>query len=166
MKSAVAKLKLAATNDPNTKTKAPSMKDFLTISAALHFVVTSLIPRRHSYILEMRGPDGLNAGQFIDERRVFGGPACGLTLHLAFGGSSRTIKELRFLSSRQYCRFEVVTRSGCRCYAAKFGKNVQTAARVHWAVASSVYYNGDSMQFVTRVFDEGRQSACDSFSGT
>ena len=132
-----------------------SIREFPTVSAALHYVVESLIPRRHGYIVEMRGPDRLNAGQFVDERRVFGGPAFGLTLHLAFGGSKRTVREERFLACRQSCLFHAVPRNGVRCYAARFGTDVQTALRVHWAVALAVYYNSDSMQFECCVHDEG-----------
>jgi hypothetical protein len=132
--------------------------NFPTVIAALSYVVGSLIPRRHRYIVEMRGPDGFNAGQFVDEGRVFGGPARGLTLRLAFGGTGRTVREERFLACRQSCSFVAVPRNGNRCYAARFGTDIQTALRLHWAVALAAYYNSDSMQFECSVHDEGERA--------
>ena len=109
---------------------------------------------RHRYIVEIRGPDKFNAGQFVDQRSVFRSPGYGLALYLAFEPSAGREREVRFLACRESDLFQLFPWHGIPCYAARFGVDVSTAARVHWAVATAVYYNVDSMDLKCCIHDE------------
>jgi hypothetical protein len=133
------------------------MSTFANLDDALRYVVNHLMPRRHRYIVDVRGPDRLNAGQFVDEARVSGGPGVGLTLYLAFyADSGEAEAHVRFRACPISSQFEFVPWEGIPCYAARFGCDVEAAIRTHWLMASSVYYNADAMDFECTVYDEGR----------
>lgn len=132
-------------------------KTFQNLDEALRYVVAHLMPRRRGYIVDVRGPDRHNAGQFVDEGRAFGGPGVGLALHLAFDSDSGEAEaHARFRSCAVIGEFQFVPWEGIPCYAARFGTDVEAAVRTHWLMASSVYYNADAMDFECTVYDEGK----------
>ncbi len=129
-------------------------RKFPTIEAGLRYIVDYLISRGHRFLMEMRGPDRISAGQFVDAATVFPTRDLGLTLHLPFSSGEEEAHH-RFLACPESSLFEPFSLSGIPCYAARFGTNVAEAARVHWNIASAIYYNADSMVFDVTVYDEG-----------
>ena len=133
-------------------------KTFTSLRDALRHVVGVLIPKRHRYIVNVCGPDQMVAAQFVPEVDVVHNGRFGLALYLAFdGGSGESPHHVRFKNCPASAGFRSVPFGGVPCYAVCFGTDVEAAARTLWTVASSVFYNADSMELEIVVHDEGRR---------
>ena len=133
------------------------MKTYSNLSDALRYVLEELSPRGHKYIVDVRGPDGMSAGQFVAECMVYGGNCTALALFLAFDTTceSKSVELERFQACQVFPLFEYKPWQDIPCYASRFGLDVSNALRVYWQVASRIYYNADSMVLECTVHDEG-----------
>src|SRR4051812_7139611 len=121
------------------------MHTFDSIETALAFVVRTLIPVSHSYIVNVIGPKEAEANeaatvQVVAQHMVYHDGNYGLTLDLPFDPSSGEFAHLAdFMgtSIRHLC--DEYTYQGIPCFAFRFGTDIDTAARVVKFILSEVY---------------------------
>lgn len=137
------------------------MQTFDSIETALAFVVKTLIPIGHGYIVNVVGPKEAEANkaatvQVVAQHMVYHDGNYGLTLNLPFDPSSGEFAHLvEFMgtSIRQLC--DEYKSQGIPCFTIRFGTDVDAAARMVKFILSEVYgYKGETA-FKCEVYDEG-----------
>lgn len=136
---------------------------FDNLEDALHFVVIHLVPKRHSYIINVRGPNEIARSsaatvQIVAENMVFKNGDAGLTVHLPFDPASGEFQHLvEFLGTdlelKDYC-YEY-TYDGIPCFAILAGENVLMAEQVLRFILLHVHGYQNLGGFEYEVYDEG-----------
>lgn len=137
------------------------MEAFSTIEAALDYTVKTLIPRKHTYVINIIAPreaDGNDSVevQVVAQHMIFEDRDCGLTLNLPFDLSSGEFTHLvEFMGSaiRDLC--DEYQWDGIPCFALRFGTNVDLAAKATRFVLAEVYGYTEPTTFKCEVNDEG-----------
>ena len=134
---------------------------FDSIEEALQHVVDRVIPERHGYIINVRGPNEIIEShaatvQVVAENMVYENGEVGLTIHLPFDPSWGEFRHLvEFVGSdfEEYC--DEYKYDGIPCFALRVGSDVLMAEKVLRFLLRSVYGYGNLAGFECEVHDEG-----------
>src|SRR5262249_13098924 len=138
-----------------------AMQTFNTIESALAFVVKSLIPIGHGYVVNVVGPNESEANraatiQVVAQHMVFEDLTSGLTLNLPFDPSSGEFAHLvEFIGSSISDLCDEYKWEGVPCFALRFGTNVDIAVKAIRFVLAEVYGYRGVTTFKCEVFGEG-----------
>jgi len=136
-------------------------KVFDNIEEALRFVVERLIPTRHCYIVNVRGPNEIAKShaatvQVVAENMVYENGEVGLSIHLPFDPASGEFQHLaEFVGTdlQEYCdeyRYDDIP-----CFALRVGTDVLLAEKVLRFILLHVYGYRNLAGFECEVYDEG-----------
>jgi hypothetical protein len=134
---------------------------FNNIRKALEYTVENLVSKRHTYIINVRGPREIhyeqeNCFQVVAQTMPYRDCEAGLTLTLPFDQSNGVTNELLcFLEWPLRYFFDRYVWSGIPCFALKLGKNIDVAERVMMLLLIDVYDYTMGTEFECEVSDEG-----------
>jgi hypothetical protein len=137
------------------------MKAFSTIEAALDFTVKTLIPKKHTYVINVIAPKNADGNepvevQVVAQHMIYEDGNCGLALNLPFDTSSGEFTHLvEFMGSAISDLCDEYKWDGIPCFALRFGTNVEVAAKAIQFVLAEVYGYTQLDGFKYEVQDEG-----------
>jgi len=137
------------------------LPEFLDIRSALEYTVRELIPKRRTFIVNIKCPPrGRRLGftlQLVAESMLYCGKNRGLTLDLPFDTTfpqkRRQLKKFRDSIVSRF--FDEYVFDGMPCFALRLRKDVDTALMAIQAVLTDVYGYPATMTFPCEVSDEG-----------
>jgi hypothetical protein len=134
---------------------------FDNIEEAFQFVVKRLVPKKHCYIVNVRGPGEIAKAhaatvQVVAENMVYENGEVGLTVHLPFDPASGTFQELvKFVGTDLTDVCDEYKYDGIPCFALRVGTDVWMAEKVLRFILLHVYGYGNLARFECEVYDEG-----------
>ena len=135
---------------------------FDDIEEAFRFVVERLIPKRHAYIVNVRGPREIAKNyattvQVVAEDMIYRNGAVGLTIHLPFDPASGMFQHLaEFVGTDLNDLCDEYKLGDIPCFALRVGTNLLMTEKALRFILQNVYGYSNLADFEFEVHDEGR----------